>query len=183
MKRRRAPLLLLSIGLAGVTTGFAASQLRANLTAAPVLEKRIGYAEGYCDAKCVKRSSSRRHPRLGIAPRGVAIRPKSVARGQSEITTLMEIDMDYHCIGDVILETMKNDEWALRDRLYGVLTGPIPGVGPPWPDDPEAYRLLGELDQMMRRLQTRLSPRRDQIPILVPSCSPSGFVRQIEGIL
>ncbi|MCH8184454.1 MAG: ComEC/Rec2 family competence protein, partial [Proteobacteria bacterium] len=42
--RRRAALLLLSIGLAGVATGFAASQLRTNLTAAPVLEKRIGSA-------------------------------------------------------------------------------------------------------------------------------------------
>jgi len=39
--RRRAPFLLLSIGLAGVVAGFAASQLRSELTAAPVLEKRI----------------------------------------------------------------------------------------------------------------------------------------------
>ncbi len=42
--RRRAPLLLLSIALAGAATGFTASQLRTNLTAAPVLEKRIGTA-------------------------------------------------------------------------------------------------------------------------------------------
>ena len=42
--RRRTSLLLLSIGLAGVATGFAAGQLRTNLTAAPVLEKRIGSA-------------------------------------------------------------------------------------------------------------------------------------------
>ncbi len=42
--RRRAPFLLLSISLAGVVAGFAASQLRAELTAAPVLEKRIGTA-------------------------------------------------------------------------------------------------------------------------------------------
>ena len=65
--------------------------------------------------------------------------------------------MDYHSIGDVILETMKNDEWLLPDRLYVVLTGPILKVGPPWPTDPETYRLLGDLDQMMRRLQKRLS--------------------------
>ena len=42
--RRRTSLLLLRIGLAGVATGFAAGQLRTNLTAAPVLEKRIGSA-------------------------------------------------------------------------------------------------------------------------------------------
>ena len=65
--------------------------------------------------------------------------------------------MDRRRIGDVILETMRNDEWTLPDRLYGVLTGPILAVGPPWPDDPEEYRLLGELDQMMRRLQKGLA--------------------------
>ncbi len=64
--------------------------------------------------------------------------------------------MDHRSIGDVILKTMRNDKWTLSDRLYGVLTGPIPAVGPPWPEDPEAYRLLGDLDQMMRRLQKGL---------------------------
>ena len=64
--------------------------------------------------------------------------------------------MEYRSIGDLILKTMRNDKWTLSDRLYGVLTGPILAVGPPWPEDPEAYRLLGDLDQMMRRLQKGL---------------------------
>ncbi len=36
-------------------------------------------------------------------------------------------------------------------------------VGPPWPEDPEAYRLLGEVDRKMRqalRALARLNPER-----------------------
>ena len=66
--------------------------------------------------------------------------------------------MDYQNIARLILETMQNDEWSLRDRLYGILTGPLLAIGPPWPEDPEAYRLLSEVDQKMRRIQAALPP-------------------------
>ncbi len=64
--------------------------------------------------------------------------------------------MDYQSIAKVILGTMEDAEWSLRDRLYAVLTGPILAVGPPWPEDPEAYRLLGVVDAKMRRIQAGL---------------------------
>ncbi len=50
-----------------------------------------------------------------------------------------------------ILGNLRDDDRPLRDRLYTVLVGPILSVGPPWPEDPEAYRLLGEVDRLMRQ--------------------------------
>ncbi len=47
--------------------------------------------------------------------------------------------------------TLRDDDRPLRDRLYAVLTGALLAVGPPWPEDTEAYRLLGEVDQLMRQ--------------------------------
>ena len=66
-------------------------------------------------------------------------------------------------IADSILGTLRADDRPLRDRLYTVLVGPILCVGPPWPEDPEAYRLCGEVDQLMRqalRRLARLNPER-----------------------
>ena len=66
-------------------------------------------------------------------------------------------------IAQDILGTLRNDDRPLRDRLYTVLVGPILCVGPPWPEDLEAYRLLGEVDRKMRqalRGLARLNPER-----------------------
>ena len=66
-------------------------------------------------------------------------------------------------IAEDILSALRNDDRPLRDRLYAVLTGPVLAVGPPWPEDPEAYRLLGEVDRLMRqalRDLARLNPER-----------------------
>ncbi len=54
-------------------------------------------------------------------------------------------------IAESILGNLRDDDRALRDRLYAVLVGPILCVGPPWPEDLEAYRLLGEVDRLMRQ--------------------------------
>ncbi len=59
-------------------------------------------------------------------------------------------------IAESILGNLRNDDRPLRDRLYAVLTGALLAVGPPWPEDPEACRLLGEVDQKMRRIQAAL---------------------------
>ena len=66
-------------------------------------------------------------------------------------------------IAEDILSTLRDHERPLRDRLYTVLTGALLAVGPPWPGDPEAYRLLGEVDRLMRqalRRLARLNPER-----------------------
>ncbi len=66
-------------------------------------------------------------------------------------------------IAESILDNLRNDDRPLRDRLYTVLTGALLAVGPPWPGDPEAYRLLGEVDRLMRqalRRLARLNPER-----------------------
>ncbi len=71
--------------------------------------------------------------------------------------------MHEHEIAEDILGNLRNDDRPLRDRLYAVLTGAILSVGPPWPGDPEAYRLLGEVDRLMRqalRGLARLNPER-----------------------
>ena len=54
-------------------------------------------------------------------------------------------------IAESIMGTLRDDDRPLRDRLYAVLTGALLAVGPPWPEDTEAYRLLGEVDQLMRQ--------------------------------
>ena len=67
-------------------------------------------------------------------------------------------------IAESVLGTLRADDRPLRDRLYAVLVGPILSVGPPWPGDPEAYRLCGEVDRLMRqalRALARLNPERD----------------------
>ncbi len=66
-------------------------------------------------------------------------------------------------IAQDILGTLRADNQPLRDRLYAVLTGALLAVGPPWPEDPEAYRLLNEVDRLMRqalRGLARLNPER-----------------------
>ena len=55
------------------------------------------------------------------------------------------------------LSTLRDHERPLKERLYKALVGPNRCVGPPWPEDPEAQSLLGEVDRLMRQAPSDLA--------------------------